>query len=239
MDLEIFREELEKQAKGIQVDLSFSQIESFYKYMRLLIEWNAKINLTAITEPGEVITKHFIDSLAIHKHIKDKELIIDVGTGAGFPGVPLKIARADLKVVLLDSLNKRILFLEEIIKSLRLGDVTAIHSRAEDAGRSTEHRELYDVVTSRAVAPLNSLVEYMSPLVKVGGKLICMKGPKLKEEIEQSNNAMKVLGLEIVNIEEIKLPNTDIERNILIIEKRERTSELFPRKMANIRKVAL
>ncbi len=229
MEFEIFSEELENVAKQIEIELTKKQIEKFYNYMNLLLEWNEKINLTAIIEPREVILKHFVDSLTIAKYIKDDEKLIDVGTGAGFPGIPLSIVKENTDIVLLDSLNKRINFLEEVKENLKLENITTIHGRAEEFGKNRKEREIYDIATSRAVAPLNILLEYLLPLVKVGGKAICMKGSNIKE-IENAKNALEILGGKIEKIEEITLPNSDIKRNIIIVKKVKNTPSKYPRK---------
>ena len=229
MEFEIFSEELENAAKQIEIELTKKQIEKFYNYMNLLLEWNEKINLTAIIEPREVILKHFVDSLTIAKYIKENEKLIDVGTGAGFPGIPLSIVKENTDIVLLDSLNKRINFLEEIKQNLKLENITTIHGRAEEFGKNKKERETYDIATSRAVAPLNILLEYLLPLVKVGGKAICMKGSNI-EEIENAKNALEILGGKIEKIEEITLPNSDIKRNIIIVKKIKNTPSKYPRK---------
>mgnify|MGYP004639935741 FL=1 len=229
MEFEIFSEELEIKAKQIEIELIKEQIEKYYNYMNLLLEWNEKINLTAIIEPREIILKHFVDSLTIAKYIKDDEKLIDVGTGAGFPGIPLSIVKENTDIVLLDSLNKRINFLEEIKQNLKLKNITTIHGRAEEFGKNKKEREIYDIATSRAVAPLNILLEYLLPLVKVGGKAICMKGSNI-EEIENAKNALEILGGKIEKIEEITLPNSDIKRNIIIVKKVKNTPSKYPRK---------
>ena len=229
MEFEIFSEELENVAKQIEIELTKKQIEKFYNYMNLLLEWNEKINLTAIIEPKEVILKHFVDSLTIAKYIKENEKLIDVGTGAGFPGIPLSIVKENTDIVLLDSLNKRINFLEEVKENLKLENITTIHGRAEEFGKNKKERETYDIATSRAVAPLNILLEYLLPLVKVGGKAICMKGSNI-EEIENAKNALEILGGKIEKIEEITLPNSDIKRNIIIVKKVKNTPSKYPRK---------
>lgn len=230
MKLEEFQEELFKLSKIVNINLQQEEIEKFYNYMKVLIEWNKKMNLTAIIEPKEIITKHFIDSLTINKYIKEEMTIIDVGTGAGFPGIPIKIVNPDNKITLLDSLNKRILFLETVIEELQLNKIELIHDRAEEMGKNENDREQYDVSVSRAVAPLNVLVEYLIPFVKVGGRSICMKGPKIEEELEQAKRAIEKLGGRIEKVDCFKLPNTEIERNIIIIEKIKRTPNEFPRK---------
>ena len=229
MEFEIFSEELEIKAKQIEIELTKEQIEKYYNYMNLLLEWNEKINLTAIIEPREIILKHFVDSLTIAKYIKDDEKLIDVGTGAGFPGIPLSIVKENTDIVLLDSLNKRINFLEEVKENLKLENITTIHGRAEEFGKNKNEREKYDIATSRAVASLNILLEYLLPLVKVGGRAICMKGSNI-EEIENAKNALEILGGKIEKIEEITLPNSDIKRNIIIVKKIKNTPSKSPRK---------
>lgn len=229
MEFEIFSEELKIKAKQIEIELTKKQIEKYYNYMNLLLEWNEKINLTAIIDPKEIILKHFVDSLTIAKYIKDDEKLIDVGTGAGFPGIPLSIVKENTDIVLLDSLNKRINFLEEVKENLKLKNITTIHGRAEEFGKNKKEREKYDIATSRAVAPLNILLEYLLPLVKVGGRAICMKGSNI-EEVENAKNALEILGGQIEKIEEITLPNSDIKRNIIIVKKVKNTPLKYPRK---------
>ncbi|MBQ9298145.1 MAG: 16S rRNA (guanine(527)-N(7))-methyltransferase RsmG [Clostridia bacterium] len=210
-----------------QTKLLEEQYEQFYEYMNLLIEWNEKINLTAITEPKNIINKHFIDSLTILPYLKENNKIIDVGTGAGFPGLPIKIANPSLDITLLDSLNKRINFLEEVISKLQLQNIKAVHGRAEEYAK--DNREIYDIAVSRAVAELPVLLEYLLPFVKVGGKCICMKGPKAMEEIEKSKKALDVLGGKIEKIENIQI-NGEMDRNIIIISKIKPTPTKYPRK---------
>lgn len=224
------QEYLKKLANDINIEINDEEIRKFISYMDLLLEWNEKINLTAITEKKEIILKHFIDSLTIYKYIKGKDKIVDVGTGAGFPGIPLAIMKKQNEVVLVDSLNKRINFLNEVIKKLKLENVIAIHSRAEDFGKEKEYREKFDIVTSRAVANLTVLVEYLLPLVDVGGYCICMKGPNIEEELNQSKFAIKTLGGKIEKVEKIVLPDSDFERNIVIIKKEINTDKRYPRK---------
>lgn len=230
MEKKEFLNEIKEKSKLLEIELDEKQKENFWEYMKLLLEWNEKINLTAITEHKDIIIKHFIDSLTILKKIKNNDKIIDVGTGAGFPGIPLKIANNTLDVLLLDSLNKRINFLNEVISKLNLKNINSIHARVEEVGKNKIYREKYDVATSRAVANLNVLAEYMIPLVKIGGKCICMKGPDIDEEIEKSKNAIKRLGGKIESIEKIIIPSTDIKRTIIIIKKESETPEKFPRK---------
>lgn len=224
-----FFEELKTAANDVNLELSEKQYEQFIKYMRLVQEWNEKINLTAITEPKEVIIKHFIDSLSIWGEIKDNSKIIDVGTGAGFPGIPLKIYNNTLNVTLLDSLNKRTVFLKEVIEKLNLKNIEVIHGRAEDYAKIDKYRENYDYAISRAVAPLNILLEYLSPYVKIGGNVIAMKGSNAEEEIKNSNNALKVLKCKIIESSKINLPENAGERYIILIEKKEKTPKMYPR----------
>ena len=230
MEIKEFREEFEKYLTELELKLDDEKIKQFYDYMNLLTEWNKKINLTAITEPKEIILKHFIDSLTISKYLDEKSTLIDVGTGAGFPGIPLKILREDIEVTLVDSLNKRVVFLEDVIKNLKLKNIRAIHGRAEEIGRNNEYREKFDYVTSRAVANIATLSEYLIPLVKEKGKCICMKGPDIAEELENGKKAISVLGGKIIKKEEFDLPLTDIKRTILVIEKIKNTPQKFPRK---------
>ena len=230
MEIEEFSKLISSYGKEISIEFSNIQIESFYKYMNLLIEWNEKINLTAITEPKEIIIKHFIDSLTVLKDIKGKNTLVDVGTGAGFPGIPLKIMDEEIKITLLDSLNKRINFLNEVINQLDLKNIETIHSRVEDAGKNKKYRERFDIATARAVANLATLSEYMLPLVKVGGKSICMKGSEVSEELQNSKKAISILGGEIENIDNFQLPKSDMMRNIVIIKKVKNTPNKYPRK---------
>ena len=208
------------------------KLDKFEKYHKLLIEWNEKMNLTAITDEKEVAIKHFLDSISSLDSdiIKDDARIIDVGTGAGFPGIPLKIFRSDLDVTLMDSLNKRITFLNEVIGELELEGIRTIHSRAEDLGKKEEHREVYDVAISRAVANLASLSELCLPFVKVGGYFVSMKGPKASEEIKDAKKAIKLMGGEYVETINYSLPDTDLEHNLVVIKKVAPTPKKFPRK---------
>ena len=221
-----FRKYLEK----IEIDINDKQIEKFYKYMNLLLEWNKKINLTAITDYNEIILKHFVDSLTINKYIGKNNYIVDVGTGAGFPGVPLSIMNPTLKITLVDSLNKRLIFLQEVVKELNLKNIEIVHARAEEFGQNKNYREKFDIATSRAVANLATLSEYLVPLVKIGGKIISMKASNAKEEINDAQKAIEVLGGKIEKIEEFDLPESDIGRTIIIIDKNKCTPAIYPRK---------
>lgn len=230
MEHSTFNEGLLEKASTMGVRFSVEQMEQFYKYMNLLIEWNEKMNLTAIIEPNEIILKHFIDSITILKDIKDNSTVVDVGTGAGFPGIPLSIMNPTLKITLVDSLNKRLIFLQEVINELDLKNVELVHARAEEFGRNKKYREKFDVATSRAVANLATLSEYLLPLVKVNGQAISMKAGNASQEIEDAKKAIKILGGNIKNIEEFNLPQSDISRTIIIIDKIKETSSKYPRK---------
>ena len=224
--MEPFKEKMKKKCP----QLTESQKEQFEKYKDLLLEWNEKINLTAITDEDEIILKHFIDSMTILKYIEKDSTIVDVGTGAGFPGIPVKIANPNINVTLVDSLNKRLLFLNDVISKLDLKQIKTVHSRAEEFGQNKIYREKFDIATSRAVANLSVLVEYLIPLVKVGGKCICMKGSDIEEELKDSKEAIKILGGQIEKVEEFTLPESDIKRNIIIIKKVKQTPNKYPRK---------
>ena len=202
----------------------------FKKYMDLLLEWNEKINLTAITEPKEVEIKHFEDSLTCLKsgYIKDGDKVVDVGTGAGFPGLPVKIENNNIKLTLMDSLNKRINFLKEVSNQLEL-DTDCIHIRAEEAGKNKLYREQFDVSVSRAVARLCVLVEYCLPLVKVGGYMLAMKGKDIEEELEQAKPLIKALGGQLKEVQLHTLSDEEITHSIVVIEKISATPSKYPR----------
>lgn len=228
MEILEFNNSLIEKANCIGIEISQENAKQFYKYMKLLLEWNEKMNLTAITDPEEIILKHFVDSLTIMPYLSNANTILDVGTGAGFPGLPLKILEDNKEFTLLDSLNKRIIFLQNVISELELKNVQAIHGRAEEY--ISQKRESYDIVTSRAVAKLNVLIEYMLPFVKVGGRCICMKSFEIEEELKEAKKAIEILGGEIEKIDEITLPNTDIKRKIVVIKKVKNTLSKYPRK---------
>ena len=230
MDKQVFYKKLGEQAEILSISLNKKQKEQFYRYMILLKQWNEKINLTAIIDEEGIITKHFIDSLTILNKIPNNAKVIDVGTGAGFPGIPLAIANKNLKITLIDSLQKRVTFLQEIIKELELDNVEAIHGRAEELAKQKEKREKYDIATSRAVAKLNSLVEYLLPFVRINGKVLAMKGSNIEEEYNESKKAIEILGGKVEKICKFSLPKTDIIRNIVIIKKEKETPKKFPRK---------
>ena len=229
MEYKEFEKELIENSKKINEIITKEQAQSFYTYMGMLLEWNKKMNLTAITDEKEIILKHFIDSITINKYIKNAKKIIDVGTGAGFPGIPLKILNENNYFILVDSLNKRINFLEEVKNKLKINQIELIHSRIEDLAQDSKYRENADVVVSRAVANLSVLLEYMIPFLKKEGICICMKGPNIDEEIENAKRALEILGGKIESIEHINLPEA-IVRNILIIKKEKETPKIYPRK---------
>jgi len=230
MEKNEFKESLKKNAELIEANLSDEMLEQFYKYKELVVEWNEKINLTAITGDEEFIIKHFVDSITVNKYIQEDKSIIDIGTGAGFPGIPLKILNKENKVVLFDSLNKRLKVLEDIIEKIELKNVETLHGRAEETFKNKLYREKYDIAVSRAVASLNVLVELMLPAVKVGGTCICMKGNNADIEIQEAKNAIKELGGQIIKVEKIVLPKLNLERNIIIIKKVKNTPNNYPRK---------
>lgn len=202
----------------------------FWKYMNTLLEWNKNVNLTAITDVREIIEKHFIDSLTVLKYIKSGDKVIDVGTGAGFPGIPLAICKKDASFTLLDSLNKRINFLDVVKEEINLNNVENLHGRAEDYGKNIKYREMYDMAVSRAVAPLNILLELLIPFVKIGGMCVCMKGPNVSEEMKDIENICGLLGARYIETKNIKLIDGKLDRNIVIIKKVANTEAKYPRK---------
>lgn len=229
-----FRDLMEQGLKEFAVELSEKQIDQFYEYYRFLLQWNEVMNLTAITQLEEVVTKHFVDSLSLVKAV-DREMlcelnVLDLGTGAGFPGIPLKIAFPSMKIVLMDSLNKRIKFLNDVISKLELHDIYAIHGRAEDYGRDNEYREQFDLCVSRAVANLSTLSEYCIPFVKIKGIFIPYKSGNVEEEIRQSKGALEVLGGRIESVTEFLLPGSDMGRALIKVKKIKATSKKYPRK---------
>lgn len=261
MEKNMFFEKMQETAKKLNIHFCVEQLEQFFAYMNLLIEWNEKMNLTAIIEPEEIILKHFIDSITILKNIESKNKskkeiehedeyedeyeyededenknkndnieIVDVGTGAGFPGIPLSIMNPTLKITLVDSLNKRLIFLQEVVDKLNLKNIKIIHARAEEFGQNKNYREKFDFATSRAVANLSTLSEYLIPLVKINGKVISMKASEAHKEIDDAKNAIRILGGKIEKIEEFNLPESDIGRTIIIIKKEKQTPNKYPRK---------
>lgn len=224
----------ENRVKEMNIAISDQQVGQFQKYYDLLIEWNSFMNLTAITELEEVLIKHFLDSVSLIYAIPDlseKEFtVLDLGTGAGFPGIPLKILFPKLKMTLLDSLNKRIKFLDEVIRVLQLQEIEAIHGRAEELSQNKNYREQFDLCVSRAVANLTTLSEYCIPFVKQNGFFISYKSEKIREEYDQSKKAIQLLGGEFYNQTDFYLPDTDIYRNLFVIKKTGITPIKYPRK---------
>ena len=229
---------LVKGAEKIGIVLSDKQQQQFEAYYDYLVAQNKVMNLTAITEYEEVLCKHFLDSLFVAKKMNDfqEKKILDLGTGAGFPGIPLKIAFPETEFVLMDSLNKRISFLNRVIELLDLKNITAIHGRAEEAGRTAVYREQFDYCVSRAVARLASLSEFCIPFVKPGGYFISYKAGDCKEECDEAKNAIKILGGKLLRAEEDCLPDTDITRTFVVIRKEKNTPEKYPRASAKISK---
>ncbi len=223
--------------RKIGVELNQAQLKQFMTYKDMLIVWNEKMNLTAITDDREIILKHFVDCLALCSGADmSGKKIIDVGTGAGFPGVPVKIACPDIDITLLDSLNKRITFLNELTKALGLEKTDCVHMRAEDGGNDKGLRESFDMCISRAVANLAVLCEYCLPFVRVGGMFISMKGPDVSQEISEAEKAIKVLGGEISEIKKVSIPETDINHSLIIIKKIRSTPSKYPRKAGKVKK---
>lgn len=226
---------LKNACNDLNLKIDDNQIDEFLKYKQLLLEWNEKINLTAITDDKEIILKHFVDCLTVCKFIDfNNKTFIDVGTGAGFPALPIKIFCKSSAPTLLDSLNKRINFLKTVGNELNLQNITYIHSRAEDAGQDISFREKYDFCVSRAVANLSVLAEFDLPFVKVGGYFIALKGPLLDNEIIDANKAITTLGGIIEKVETIKIPFTDIEHKLVFIKKLRQTPKQYPRKAGKV-----
>lgn len=231
--------------KELHISLSDAQLDQFLTYYEMLVEKNKVMNLTAITEFDEVMKKHFVDSLSLVKvcELSGNLSVIDVGTGAGFPGIPLKIAFPDLRLTLLDSLQKRVGFLQEVIAKLNLQNAEAIHGRAEDFAKPGQLRESFDLCVSRAVANLSTLSEYCLPYVKVGGKFISYKSDKVnmesegnRTEIEEAEHAISVLGGKLAGQREFTLPSSDIYRNLIVVEKNRPTPKQYPRKAGTVAK---
>lgn len=225
-----FEKILAAKSAGAGFNLTETQLAQFNKYYEMLVETNKVMNLTALTEPEDVAVKHVVDSLMAYAYYFPGKVLADVGTGAGFPGIPLKIYCPALKVVLIDSLAKRLNFLQRVIDELQLKDIECVHLRAEDAGKSAAHREKYDIVTARAVARLSVLSEYCLPLVKVGGMFVALKGSKYKEEIAAAGKALSVLGGKIVTAQEVALPGLNDGRAVISIKKVKPSPKAYPRK---------
>lgn len=237
--MEDIRELLIASAQEYGVEVTAAQAEQFQKYMELLVEWNEKINLTTITEPREVAVKHFLDSILLLKYldIPNGAKLIDVGTGAGFPGLPLKIIRPGLQLTLLDGLNKRLVFLQDVLDKLDLS-AEPLHARAEEGGRQPKYRVKFDFATARAVAPLNLLCEYCLPFLKMGGVFAAMKGPQSEKEVEAALTAIRLLGCELVDTKEFSLPGGD-GRSLILIQRTKLLPDLYPRHGSKIAKQPL
>ncbi|MBV4420029.1 16S rRNA (guanine(527)-N(7))-methyltransferase RsmG [Clostridium tyrobutyricum] len=223
------------------VDFDRKKYKDFLEYKNLIQVWNKKINLTSIVEDDEIIKKHFIDCIKVFKFspIKDSHNFIDIGSGAGFPGIPIGIIKPDMNGLLLDSLNKRIKFLDEVIDKLNLENIQTIHGRAEDICRKNEYRESFDVSVSRAVANLTVLSEFCLPYVKIGGYFIAMKGPSLKQEIDESKHAIDILGGHIEDIIKVDIEDSELNHNLVIIKKINSTPKVYPRKAGTVSKKPL
>lgn len=228
MNLQEFQKEFEQECGKNNIEFDVEKCEKLYQYMKLILEWNEKINVTAIKDEKEFIVKHFIDCLTVNSLLKDEKRILDIGTGAGFPGIPLKIYHPEMEFTLVDSVNKKITVLNDLIEKLGMEKIEALHVRAEELARDLKYRENFDVVTTRAVSNLATISEYMLPFVKIGGKAICMKGPNVEQELVDSKNAIKLLGGEIEEIKKIHI-NDEMERNLIVIKKINKTDKKYPR----------
>ena len=232
---------LNKASNNEGLEYNEKKHKQFMRYKELIKEWNEKVNLTAIKDDEGIVKKHFIDSMKVFKfdQLKDAKSVIDIGTGGGFPGIPMKIIKPEINIVLLDSLNKRIKFLDEVIKELQLEGIKAIHGRAEDFAQEAQYRGKFDVAVSRAVANLTVLSEFCIPYVKVGGYFVAMKGPAVEEEIKQSKNAIRMLGGRIEHIEKVQIEDSDLNHNLVIISKISETNKKYPRKAGLVTKSPL
>lgn len=238
-DLTKFKHGLEE----LNITLTDEQIEQFLQYYEMLVEKNKVMNLTGITEYEEVIQKHFLDSLSLIRVIPDiasqKLTVIDLGTGAGFPGIPLKIAFPELEITLMDSLNKRILFLQEVIDALGLKKVSAVHGRAEEMASNATHRQQYDLCVSRAVSNLAVLTEYCLPFVKKGGLFVSYKSADSDAEIQEGKKAISILGGKLTSVDKFQLPDSDLKRALVCIKKVKDTPKKYPRKAGTPAKLPL
>lgn len=233
MNIDLFKQGMAE----LNLNVAETQIEKFSKYSALLKEWNEKMNLTAIVDDDGIAVKHFLDSILPLScvDIPDQAKMADIGTGAGFPGIPLKIMREDMSVTLLDSLKKRITFLEEVGKEIELKNVEYIHGRAEEFGKNNKYRERYDVVISRAVANLKVLCEYCLPFIKVGGMFVALKAEDIEEELNSAKAMIGTLGGVVEDIIEVPLPKSDITRKMVVIRKAKNTPTQFPRRPNKIK----
>ncbi len=226
---------LEKFKNGLQqlhIELSEKQMEQFLQYYEMLVEKNKVMNLTAITEFDEVVEKHFLDSVSLTKQMDLHQplKVLDLGTGAGFPGIPLKIVFPELEITLMDSLNKRVLFLQDVISSLQLQDIEAVHGRAEEAARNKKYREGFDLCVSRAVANISTLSEYCLPFVKIGGSFISYKSSTIEDELEDGKKGIAILGGKVKDVYKFTLPDSELQRSFVVIQKEKKTPKAYPRK---------
>lgn len=226
---------LEKFKNGLQqlhIELSEKQMEQFLQYYEMLVEKNKVMNLTAITEFDEVVEKHFLDSVSLTKQMDLHQplKVLDLGTGAGFPGIPLKIVFPELEITLMDSLNKRVLFLQDVISSLQLQNIEAIHGRAEEAARNKKYREGFDLCVSRAVANISTLSEYCLPFVKIGGSFISYKSSTIEDELEDGKKGIAILGGKVKDVYKFTLPDSELQRSFVVIQKEKKTPKAYPRK---------
>lgn len=228
MNIEEFKKIFLEEANKNNIKVNDDEMDKLYNYMIGIIDWNDKVNVTAITEEKLFIVKHFIDSLLINHYLQGKESVIDIGTGGGFPGIPLKILNKNTKFTLIDSVNKKLNVIRDLSEKIKLENLEIIHTRAEDLASKKEYREMFDVATTRAVSNLSTILEYMLPFVKVGGLAICMKGPNYKEELEEAKKAIEILGGKFEHIETFNLEG-EMERNVLVIKKVKNTPNKFPR----------
>ena len=228
----IFYDILNVAAENVDLEFNDEKYNQFIQYKDLLKDWNGKVNLTAITEDEEIIKKHFIDSMKIFQfeYLRKANKIIDIGTGGGFPGIPMKIMRPDADMVLLDSLKKRINVLDDILNKIGINDVETIHGRAEEFAKNPKYREKFDAVVSRAVANLASLSEFCLPYVKVGGYFVALKGPAVDEEVKIAKKAISILGGKLEEIREVEIEDSDLKHNLVIIKKVKNTPKQYPRK---------
>ena len=228
MTLEEFKDYINKRTDELNINIIDNQLVQFYNYMKNILKWNEVINLTSITDENEFIVKHYVDSMTALSEIDNNcKSILDIGTGAGFPGIPLKFMNMDKKVVLIDSVGKKLNCIKDSIKDFNLKGIEIIHTRAEELAKNEKYREQFDIVITRAVSNLTTIAEYMLPFVKVGGKAICMKGPNYKEELEQAKRAIEILGGKVIEIKNYNIE--DLERNNIIIKKIRSTSKQYPR----------
>lgn len=228
MNLQEFQEFFEQECKKNNLKFEVQKSELLYRYMKLILEWNEKINVTAIKDEKDFIVKHFIDSLTLYSFMKEGENLLDIGTGAGFPGIPLKIYYPENEVTVIDSVNKKIMVLKDGIEKLNLQKIEALHVRAEELAKQDNYRESFAIVTTRAVSNLATIAEYMLPFAKIGGKAICMKGPNIEQELQEARKAIQLLGGEIEKIEKIQI-NDEFVRNLIVIKKVNKTDKRYPR----------